>query len=248
MVNLNINKLLTKSIEVINDLPKQKQALIIKNRNKFLFKNCVELDYPLQKLNNKRINNLINSAWFLVKYIPLYQDITALSKMILQFKDGKKDIIDYWIKTAQKALKNENFDYILRPLSSNEVDKVEKQPLDFLGKEISKNNQFISDFFKKKEKHTPLHLLKNKAEREQILKKIYQLNDYNLNLNGKRILIIDDIISSGTTMKILTKILKEEYPKIKVCCFILAETSHDVLANKLMIMKSIRANISKNLF
>ncbi len=248
MVNLNINKFLIKSIEVITDLPKQKQALIIKNRNKFLFKNCVELDYPLQELKNKEIKELTKSSWFLINYIPLYQDITALSKMILQFKDGKKDIVDYWIKTAQKALKDENFDYIFRPLSSQETDKVIKQPLDYLGKAISKNNNFIPDFFKKKEKHIPLHLLKNKEERECILKKIYQLNHYKIDLNGKRVLIIDDIISSGTTIKILTKILNKEYPTIEVCCFVLAETSHTILINKFMIMENIRANIKKTLF
>ena len=248
MVNLNINILLTKSIEAIKDLPKQKQNLIIKNRNEFLFQNCVELDYPLQKLKNKRISKLIDSAWFLVKYIPKYQDITALSKMILQFKEGKKEIVDYWVNTAKKALKDEKFDYILRPLSSQETDKLIEQPLDLLGKALSKNGNFIPYFFKKKEKHIPLHLLKNEEERYETLKRIYQLNNYKIDLNEKRILIIDDIISSGSTMKILSEILKEKYPKIEIYCFILAETSHTILINKFMIMKSIRANINKTLF
>ena len=168
--------------------------------------------------------------------------------MILQFKEGKREIVDYWITTAQKALKNESFDYILRPLSSQETDKVIEQPLDSLGKELSENKNFIPDFFKKTDKHIPLHLLKNEEERDNTLKRIYQLNNYKIDLNEKRILIIDDIISSGSTMKILSEILKEKYPKIEICCFTLAETSHIILINKFMIMKSIRANINKVLF
>jgi len=61
------------------------------------------------------------------------------------------------------------------------------------------------------------------VDRELELMGAYSINEnLNLNLNGSNVLIIDDVITTGTTLKTISTVLRERWPEIKISVFCLA--------------------------
>ena len=59
----------------------------------------------------------------------------------------------------------------------------------------------------------------NKVDRQQELKNVFTLNKNEYNLNNKKVLIIDDIFTTGATVNEISKILKlNGVRKIFVLC------------------------------
>ena len=128
-----------------------------------------------------------------------------------------------YIATIMKEkleLENIKFDYILfvplykkrqRKRGFNQAQKIAND----LGKLVDIP---VLDILIRKEQTKRLYKL-NKVDRQQELKNVFALKDNEYNLNNKKVLLIDDIFTTGSTVNEISKVLKlNGVDKIFVLC------------------------------
>lgn len=93
---------------------------------------------------------------------------------------------------------------------------------ELIAKEISKklNMEYAKDVLYKT-KNTIAQSKLNKEEREENAKGVYEIKNLN-KITGKKILLIDDIYTTGSTVNECSKILKQANPK-KIGIFTIAK-------------------------
>jgi len=91
--------------------------------------------------------------------------------------------------------------------------------------------KYLPQLLHKKKETTPMHFL-SLAERQVEINDVFQVNDRTYNLNEKKILIVDDITTTCTTVAEMIKTLKKVWPKAIFYLFCIARTSHDEHANE----------------
>lgn len=70
----------------------------------------------------------------------------------------------------------------------------------------------------------------SKEDRESELSEVYRTST-SLDLTNKKVLIIDDVTTTGTTMIEAAKVLKEYEESVKLYSYCLCKTSRNVNAN-----------------
>ncbi|MEQ8562032.1 MAG: phosphoribosyltransferase family protein, partial [Cytophagales bacterium] len=68
----------------------------------------------------------------------------------------------------------------------------------------------------------------SKAEREVELEGVYQFE----HVDSTHILVIDDILTTGTTMKAIVLAIRQVLPEWKISLFTLANTDHQAILNR----------------
>jgi len=178
--------------------------------------------------------NFLSGAWHLAYYTPGYWPSGSLSSLILNFKDNKKDSVDKWSRWAKDELAKNNFsfNFIIRALRSTETQVSGLQGLDALGGYLAQNLNAIycPEVLKKIRITTSMHTL-NKAKREESIHGAYIVADRKYNFRNKNILIIDDVCTSGTTVKEMVRSLKEVWPSGRYYFFCLGKTKRSWTAN-----------------
>lgn len=182
-------------------------------------------------------------AWHLAYYTPGNYPDGSLSRRMLNFKDWKKDHDQHksdvisWVNWSTEELKNLDvrFDYIVRALGSNEVSIVKNKALDALGAWLGKQlgASYLPELLLKSKLTKPLNSISLKCDRESELKGSYQLSNIaqDIDLNGKNVLIIDDVTTSGTTLREITDQLTNKWPDVSCYSFCLGRTRRDNNAN-----------------
>ena len=180
-------------------------------------------DFTLKYL---KINN--ESCFYLEDYYPssrFSQDIN--SKMLLKFKDSDKEAIQFWSrKLISSAIieKLSNVDIIIRVLGHDELSSLNKNsPLDKLCKLLAKEIpcSFNPSLLTKKRKNKSLKFL-NKSKRSSELKNIYHFNKFGM--NDFNILVMDDITTTGSTFKEISRSIKENSPNANIYFLVLGHT------------------------
>jgi ComF family protein len=135
-------------------------------------------------------------------------------KLILQFKQADRlDILPYFTKHIQKTLKTyEHFDYIACvPTPFLRLLKRKYNPSALLALEISKkeNKPFIYNLFTYKGFKAKAQKSLKRKQRFEHVKKIYAFNKkYKNCIQGKTILLVDDVCTTGATLNYLATLLK----------------------------------------
>ena len=181
----------------------------------------------------------IGKSSHLVFYIPVGTgDATLISRSIIMFKEGITAAVDLWSELLAEELGSVagDFDAILRPLSSKETAEHIPGPLDVMGKRLGEKLgiPYLPQFFIKDEVRQPLHKISSGAKRYNVLIDNYHLK-YNINpaIIGKaRFLLIDDVTTSGSTVRVIADIIHKYYPDISLSFAALARTSHQPRANE----------------
>lgn len=173
-------------------------------------------------------------------------DLTHISNRILSLKEGDfGDFGDYCTDLIAENLKNEKIDFCVRALSSKESIVLPKSEIGSqkLGLSLSQKLgiAYIPHILKKKITK-PMHSISDKSERLSNINGSYSLNEEiidNLDLNKSRILIIDDISTTGATVNEIARVLKDRWPKVKLYFTCVAKTNNEVgdSANKLLLKK-----------
>lgn len=191
----------------------------------FLCKKCEKLLESQAKFEIQEKQN-INLYFDKLLYIFQYEGI--IRKLIIDYKFNEKS---YLYKTfANFLLKNQKFFEILKsydtiipvPISKKRKKERGYNQSTLIAREISKRLKIeINTSCLYKAKDIVAQSTLNREEREQNIKGVYQLKNVK-KLENKKILLIDDIYTTGSTLNECSKILRKSNPKV-ITCFTMAK-------------------------
>lgn len=188
------------------------------------------LDFIEFDLASEIVESIAISYYF--KKGSIYED--PISKSLRdQFKDGDSNTVKFWVQRAVETLElyieetGLEINQIVRVLGSEELKPSGDAPLDILGEKLAEILQVEytpNVLFKTRKtnqlKHTPL-----RSQREDELKDVYKVTEDSIE-DGAHILLIDDICTSGTTAKSITREILKASPNAKVFLLVLGKTSN----------------------
>ena len=172
------------------------------------------------------------SHYYLCNYRPKYTGTDQLSNSLIRFKQLSRIDVEAWTECALSELKKLKFKNVLtlRALGSNEtsVPPSSRTALDWMGKKIAQKLEvdYCPELLSKIKATHSLKLL-TKTEREMALQNVYSFNGD----DAEEVLILDDILTTGTTMKAIIQAIRMALPSCPINLFTLASTDHQALLN-----------------
>ena len=165
-------------------------------------------------------------------YNPTTRDL--LSQKVIAFKNGDVSANMLWCAWALGEIANAgwgNFDFVIRSLSSGELEVLPTivKPLDKLGNALASglSAKYFPQILQKSATTRPMHSIPTAPERWKELSGKYTLSDSCPDLNGAKILIIDDVTTAGTTLDTISYTIKSKY-KANLYGFCLAQTNREI--------------------
>jgi competence protein ComFC len=139
-----------------------------------------------------------------------YSEISK--KIVFGLKYYNKTFMSKYIANImyeKLSLENIDFDYILFvPIHKKRLKKRGFNQSEKIAKYLSKlTNKEVLNCVKRKKYTRMLHSL-SKLEREKELKEVFVINKNVCKLENKKILLVDDIFTTGTTTNEISKLLK----------------------------------------
>nr|WP_294991483.1 phosphoribosyltransferase family protein [uncultured Sediminibacterium sp.] len=151
-----------------------------------------------------------------------------LTHQLMDFKGDKASQIAAFPEAAAEAFSEMNiqFDYVLRVLGSDEVSATKGNRVRNIAIAIKNavGAEYQPTLLTKKRKTRSLKTL-NLAQRQAELEDVYVLSTA-IDLNGKSVLLVDDISTTGTSLEVISKLIKATFPECLVYGFMLAKTSN----------------------
>lgn len=169
----------------------------------------------------------LSGAYYLSHYVPRSQGGNdELSSYLLQFKDNNHTAVKKWSEFAAVSLRRSgvNFKVIVRALGSSETTVHTGTPLDHLGQTIAGElgAVYMPKLLSKSRQNKSLKYL-SAVERAQELTGLYSFNNYGA-VSGDNLLLIDDVVTTGTTLKSIYNAIAKSCPDVNVYFFSLAKT------------------------
>ena len=172
--------------------------------------------------------------YYLCNYRPRSVGSDQLSDSLIRFKECRRVDVEAWTECSILELTKVRFGedlHIIRALNADEVKatKESRTALDWFGRrlEIDGLGKFYPDVLYKLKAVRSIKKL-SKAEREIELDGIYQF----VQMDSAHILVLDHILTTGTTMKAIIKAIRLVLPECKISLFTLANTDHQAMLNK----------------
>ena len=173
--------------------------------------------------------------YYLCNYLPLYKGSDDLSKSLIRFKAGSPVDVEAWTECSilemNKISLNKGI-LILRALSSDEMstDSTRRTPLDRFATRLANlvEGTYQPDLLHKTRKTKSVKFL-SLVDRIEELENVYTFTGQS---SFKEILILDDILTTGTTMKEIIKAIREVTPSSSITLFTLASTDHQAVINE----------------
>lgn len=202
------------------------------NSNQYISDDEINL---LSKVTNSDLfdlkNKLISEKTF---SLFAFREGDDFSKIIYHLKYGGMKRLGVWLgeilgKELKVYLVDNNkmhFDYIVPvPLFKTKLRERGYNQSDFLCKGINKllRTKCIPDLVKRV-RHTSTQTKLNKEERMKNLKDAFEINKkYKNEIIGKRLILVDDVVTTGSTMNEVIKVLKEnQCGEVLACCLAMA--------------------------
>ncbi len=173
--------------------------------------------------------NFLAGAYHLAYYFPRnHGNNDVISNYILHFKDNVEPYTAKWIALASREVPRaiKDIDMIVRVLGSSEMEASGRTSLDKLGTTLVKHtNSFYSKSSLRKLKQTRQFKKLSLAERKREVHGLYIFQKpIELLSNSPKILLIDDIITSGTTIKEINRAIKLAIPHSMIYFFSIGKT------------------------
>jgi hypothetical protein len=171
-----------------------------------------------------------NPGYYLGYYVPRrFQLNDPLSESILQVKNGSPTWTSAWATALGEELpQNLEPNLILRALGSSEEYALADRPMDFIGVELEKrwsNAIYQPNSLSKTHSTQPLKFLGRQERINEISDSYRFLAPSALAPNDTpTILILDDIVTTGSTMSEIVRAIQEVIPDAEVICVSLAMT------------------------
>lgn len=175
--------------------------------------------------------------YYLCAYLTRHFGRDALSESILNFKKMHAHDVNAWVDCAVKRLKPLRLGglLVIRALHSDETLATGKgkDALDQLGKAIADkyHGQYLPMLLTKTRPTKPFHQIATKSEREHELADVYQVDCSLTDLKDRRILLVDDVVTTGVTARTIIRALKAAERSVFVIAFSLACTDYDPAFN-----------------
>ena len=194
----------------------------------FILDGCIKcgkpiVNYSLEEQPIEGCGYCLNKSFYFDKAISCIEYSDLSKRLIFKLKYNNATYMSKYIATIMKEkleIENIKFDYILfvplhkkrqRKRGFNQAQKIAND----LGKLVDIP---VLDILIRKEQTKRLYKL-NKVDRQQELKNVFALKDNEYNLNNKKVLLIDDIFTTGSTVNEISKVLKlNGVDKIFVLC------------------------------
>ncbi len=227
--------MLDKLINLLKDLLAPKKCYLCKCEWHFLCKKCSKkipsfnsICYICKETSYKfNVHGKCKDNIFFDKIIVLYHyKIKIINKLIKDWKFyNKKDIFtDFWDLMSKKLKENIDFfnneDYIIIPTPLHFFKRFKRwyNQSYIISKQISYNTWInVNKNLVYKAKHTRQQSQLSKIDRINNLQNSFKINKKQLdiidNYKNKTVIIVDDVISTGTTINEISKILKEVWFK-----------------------------------
>lgn len=151
-----------------------------------------------------------------------YQDI--VSRSLHDFKDGCEPQTARWIAlAAPRVCKDLKFDMIVRALGADELKATPNIPLDRLCVAIAGGSgaAYEPERLEKEKAVRALTSLGGRVARQKELDGVYRFDASGL-AGGMRVLLVDDIATTGATLEAISRAIIEALPGAVVTCFVLA--------------------------
>ena len=168
------------------------------------------------------------SAYHIAYYRPKGTKPDKVSTDLLAFKKNLEPQTARWIQLGAKVASDcIDFDLVMRVLGSKELVANGTKSLDRLCVELArlKGVKYQSNYLRKIHATPELKYL-SAADRKLALKGVYVFENED-DLSGKKVLLVDDVITSGSSTRAIVEAIKLKAPAAKVILFALAKTSHD---------------------
>ena len=178
------------------------------------------------------------SAQHLAYYFPSSHGRASdtISDHILEFKDNQEPFVSKWIDLVINEIDSLPLvDFIVRVLGSNETTASGNTSLDKLGRAIAESTdaKYCPTWLEKSRQSQPLKFM-DKAARQNELDGLFffsikgeKRGNPRLNRDGRRfvkILIIDDVTTTGSTIKEIYRTIHKKYPRLSIHAFALGKT------------------------
>lgn len=201
--------------------------------------------FPPLALKNKDQLVGLNGQHYLVLYFPYNTGFHDLySRAILEFKKGSYGFVNFWRNVVAECFRDgfrfkelPEIDYVVRALSSGETEHSDaSHPLDAICEEIADsypNATYLEAALKKTRRCRELKLLSFEKKKREI-DGIYFLDDGCLGESVRtpsHFLIVDDVLTTGTTAVEIAKVLRAKFTCLSVSLFTLAKTSRPEFSN-----------------
>lgn len=180
----------------------------------------------------------LESAQHLAYYFPSShgRESDTISNHILQFKDNQEPFVTKWIDLIISEIDSLPLvDFIVRVLGSNETSASGNTSLDKLGRAMAEatDAKYCPTWVEKTRQTQPLKFM-SKAARQNELDGIFTFSikgekrgNPRIRIGGRRFvkfMIIDDVTTTGSTIKELYRTIHKKYPKCSVYAFVLGKT------------------------
>ena len=155
-------------------------------------------------------------------------DKDNVKNKVLKFKDGDEETINQWLLVIKQHVDSfPKIDYIVRALGHNEINAISSS-LDSVGKLLEENipfSKYLPDLLSKKSTNNKLTTM-NAIDRKNTLSKQYFLNENlkEFSKQKKSFIIIDDVYTTGSTLKEITRAIRETSPNSIIYIFTLVQT------------------------
>ena len=171
----------------------------------------------------------LSGAYFLAYYFPRSQGSPdKVSDYILHFKGNKEPETTKWIALSSREVQKYiiNIDIIVRVLSSTELNATGHSSLDRLGATLAKytNSKYEKQLLSKIRNTRSLKYL-SRDERQEEINGSYKFQKSHIVESYKpTILLIDDIVTSGSTIREVNRAIKSTLPSCKLFFFTIGKT------------------------
>ncbi|OQP57843.1 hypothetical protein [Niastella populi] len=179
----------------------------------------------------------LHGAWHLCYYVSAERQTNGtLPYYVIQFKDNNQQWVHKWCNWASTVLSGTdiNFDCIIRALGSRELRPSGQKALDKLGTVLAKqlNCEYSPTILAKHRETPPMHTIRTRDERRQMMENVYFVANQEKDLNNKNVLILDDVTTSNTTISAILEVLKQQWPHGRYYFFCLGKTEYDGALNE----------------
>jgi competence protein ComFC len=193
----------------------------------FIKDGCIKCGKPIE--NNSSISAIDECSYcsdkdfYFKKAISCIEYDETTSKLIYNLKYGRKTYISYHMaQIIRDKLKYENinFDFIVYvPLHKSRYKKRGFNQCELIAKNLENftNKKVINCLYRKNKTRYLSKLSKN--ERSKELRGAFKVKDDIKEIYNKNILLIDDILTTGSTVNEISRLLKDNnVNNIYVCC------------------------------
>lgn len=183
----------------------------------FILDGCVKcgkpiVNYTLEKHSIDGCGYCLNKSFYFDKAISCIEYSAFSKNLIFKFKYSNQTYMSKYIAKIMKEkleLESIKFDYILFvPLHKKRQNKRGFNQSQKIAINLSKLLDLpVLDILVRREQTKRLYKLK-KIERQKELKNVFILKENKHNLKNKKILLVDDIFTTGSTVNEIAKVLK----------------------------------------